>query len=117
MSAEKRRREVGPREEDGSAAFASAAEKKEKEREGEAGHCGKKWAEEGWATGQKGEGKEEGFWCFFSFFQTLFQTFSKLCKLHSNKHKTMHSNYDAQALVASKIIEMIFKYLKAKFIW
>jgi hypothetical protein len=29
----------------------------------------------------------------------------------------MHSNYDAQALVASKIIEMVFKYLKAKFIW
>jgi hypothetical protein len=75
MSAERRRREVGPREEDGSAAFASAAEKKEKEREGEAGHCGKKWAEEGWATGQKGEGKEEGFWCFFSFFKLFFKLF------------------------------------------
>jgi hypothetical protein len=28
----------------------------------------------------------------------------------------MHSNYDAQALIISNIIKMIFKYLKAKFI-
>jgi hypothetical protein len=30
--------------------------------------------------------------------------------------KTMQPKYDAQAHVACKIIEMIFKYLKAKFI-
>jgi hypothetical protein len=30
--------------------------------------------------------------------------------------KNMQPKYDAQALVASKIIKMIFKYLKAKFI-
>jgi hypothetical protein len=29
----------------------------------------------------------------------------------------MQPKYDAQAHVACKIIEMIFKYLKAKFIW
>jgi hypothetical protein len=29
----------------------------------------------------------------------------------------MQPKYDAQALVASKIIQMIFTYLKAKFIW
>jgi hypothetical protein len=58
------------------------------------------------------EGEKRGFGVsFFSFFKLFF----KLCKLHSNKHKTIHSNYDAQALIASKIIEMIFKYLKAKF--
>jgi hypothetical protein len=34
----------------------------------------------------------------------------------SLKQKTMHSNYDEQALIDSKIIRMIFKYLKAKFI-
>jgi hypothetical protein len=31
--------------------------------------------------------------------------------------KTMQPKYDSHALVASKIIEMIFKYLNAKFIW
>jgi hypothetical protein len=34
----------------------------------------------------------------------------------SLKHKTMHLNHDAHALIDSKIIKMI-KYLKAKFIW
>jgi hypothetical protein len=58
---------------------------------------------------ERKRGREEGL----GFFQTL----SKLCKLHSNKHATMHSNYDAQALIASKIIKLIFKYLMAKFIY
>jgi hypothetical protein len=63
----------------------------------------------GWAKREK-RGREEG--CGVSFFKLLF----KLYKLHSNKHKTMHSNYDAQALIVSNIIEMTFKYLKANFI-
>jgi hypothetical protein len=29
----------------------------------------------------------------------------------------MHSNHDAQALIDSKIIKMISKYLETKFIW
>jgi hypothetical protein len=29
----------------------------------------------------------------------------------------MHWNHDAQALIISNIIEMIFKYLRAKSIW
>jgi hypothetical protein len=41
---------------------------------------------------------------FLFFFKLVF-------KLHSN-NKTMHSNYDAQALIVSSIIEMIFKYFK-----
>jgi hypothetical protein len=73
---------------------------------------GESWAaraereELGWA--RKGEREREGR---VSFFQTLFQTLQT-----SLKHKTMHSNYHAQALIISNIIEMIFKYLKAKFI-
>jgi hypothetical protein len=51
---------------------------------------------------EKERGRQEGFG-FFNSFQTLF---FKLCKLHSND-KTMHSNYDAQALIDSKIIKMI----------
>jgi hypothetical protein len=31
-----------------------------------------------------------------------------------NQTRTLQPTYDAQALVASKIVEMIFKYLKAK---
>jgi hypothetical protein len=29
----------------------------------------------------------------------------------------MHSNHDAQALIISNIIEMLFKYFKGQFIW
>jgi hypothetical protein len=54
------------------------------------------------------EGKEGMFWEFFKknlftlFFKLLkFQTF---CKLHSN-NKTTHSNHDAQALIASKLLK------------
>jgi hypothetical protein len=44
-----------------------------------------------------------------SFLKKLFKFLFKLCKLHSN-NKTMHPNHDAQALIISNIIEMIFKY-------
>jgi hypothetical protein len=57
---------------------------------------------------EKGRG-EMGFGVFlFKFFSN---SFFKLCKLHSN-NKTMHSNNDAQALIISNIIEMMFKYFK-----
>jgi hypothetical protein len=46
----------------------------------------------------------------FSFFSN---SFSNFCKLHSN-NKTMHSNHDAQTLIVSNIIEMIFKYFKGQ---
>jgi hypothetical protein len=42
-------------------------------------------------------------------------SFFKLFKLHSN-NKTMHLNYDAQALIISDIIEMMFKNFKGQFI-
>jgi hypothetical protein len=51
------------------------------------------------AERRKGRGREREL---ESFFQTLF----KLCKLHSNKHKsTMQPKDDAQALVAFKIVQ------------
>jgi hypothetical protein len=78
----------------------------EKSRAGTRKQRGGGWA--GPKERREGEKRDLGF----LFFKLLF----KLYKLHSNKHKTMHSNYDAQALIDSKIIEMIFKYLKAKFI-
>jgi hypothetical protein len=64
----------------------------------------RRWAEkEEGQVGWVGERERRGFGFLYFF---------KLCKLHSNKHETMHSNYDAQALIASKIIKMIFKYFK-----
>jgi hypothetical protein len=57
---------------------------------------------------------EKGFGIFlFKFFSN---SFFKLFKLHSH-NKTMHSNHDAQALIISNIIEMIFKYFKGQFIY
>jgi hypothetical protein len=63
--------------------------------------------------GRKERGRGGRVW-FFSFFKILFKLFFKLCKLHSN-NKTMHSNHNAQALIISNIIEMIFKYFKGQF--
>jgi hypothetical protein len=68
----------------------------------------------GWAEERKGKGRK-GLGFPFSFFKILFKLFFKLCKLHSS-NKIMHSNHDAQELINSNIIEMIFKYLRAKFI-
>jgi hypothetical protein len=65
-----------------------------------------RWGDgESWAGGLKGErGKREGVWGGFSLF--FFSNLFKLCKLHSNKHKTtMQPKDDAQALVASKFIQ------------
>jgi hypothetical protein len=54
------------------------------------------------------ERERRGFgFCFFNFM--IFKTSHKQAKSRQQKD-------DAQALIASKIIKMIFKYLKAKFI-
>jgi hypothetical protein len=51
---------------------------------------------------------------------SLFQNFQNKLKTFRTTHKqtinTVQLKDDAQALIASKIIKMIFKYLKAKFI-
>jgi hypothetical protein len=61
----------------------------------------RKKREGGWAGPKERRGRGvKGVWVFF-FFQTPFQTF---CKLHSN-NKTMYSNHDAQALIASKLLK------------
>jgi hypothetical protein len=60
---------------------------------------------------RKGEG--EGVWGFL--FKFVSKSFFKLFKLHSN-NKTMHSNHDAQPLIISIIIEMMFKYFEGQFI-
>jgi hypothetical protein len=62
------------------------------------------------ADGLEREGERVEVWFSF-FFQTPFRTLQT-----SLNPKTMHLNYDAQELIDSKIIKMIFKYLKAKFI-
>jgi hypothetical protein len=60
-------------------------------------------------TGPKRREREgERFWNFF-FFKLFFQTLQT-----SPKHKTMLSNYNAQAIIVSNIIEMIFKYFKGQ---
>jgi hypothetical protein len=51
------------------------------------------------------EEMREGFSFFLNSFQIHFQNFQT-----SLKQKTMHSNHDAQVLVISNIIEMMFKY-------
>jgi hypothetical protein len=89
-------------------------------REGKEGSaaCSALWAEK---KGM-GRGKEKGRlgWNerrgrrglkFSFFFRLFFKLFFKLCKLHSN-NKTMQSNHNAQALIISNIIAMIFKYFK-----
>jgi hypothetical protein len=91
--------------------WAAAARARGDGRQAACSVCGlrrKRWAGEKkkGRLGQKGEkGRERGFG--ISFFQTLSQTLQT-----SLKHKTMHLNYDAQALIVSNIIEMIFKYFK-----
>jgi hypothetical protein len=65
------------------------AKKKRKTSQGK----GTDWAEMG----------ERGLGSGLSFFSNSFQTLKT-----SLKHKIMHSNYDAQALIVSKIIKMIF---------
>jgi hypothetical protein len=85
---------------------------------------------------EKKEGREireRGVWEVFFFFQTFSNSFFKLLKLnsfsnfkfklilklskqHTIKQKPCISNHDAQTLIASKIITMIFKYFRAKFI-
>jgi hypothetical protein len=97
---------------------------------------------EGWAGGLLGalrEKEEERRWAALGwerrevwyFFQILFQTFkslnsSKLFQLLNSfpkfsnftqtNNKTMHSNHDAQALIASKLLKLYLNIFKAKFI-
>jgi hypothetical protein len=61
---------------------------------------------------RQGEGRRVLGFFLFKFFSN---SFFKLFKLHS-RNKTMHSNHDAQALIISNIIEMMFKYFKGQFI-
>ena len=95
---------AGPRGEAGQAgrrgegSWAAACARSGREREGRKGRAGPKREREG------REGLGFGFKTFYDFQTTHIQT------------KTMQTKNDAQALVASKIIQMIFKYLKAKFI-
>jgi hypothetical protein len=60
--------------------------------------------------------------CFFSNlfkplnttnFSKIFKQTLKLLKLHTTHLNTMQTKDDAQALIASKIIPMIFKYFIA----
>jgi hypothetical protein len=57
---------------------------------------------------RKGE-RGLGFFFLFNFFSNFsnFQT--------SLKQETMHSNHDAQTLIISSFIKMMFKYFKGQF--
>jgi hypothetical protein len=62
-----------------------------------------------WAA-REGEGRGErgkGFSFFLNSFQIHFSNFQTLLK-----QETMHSNHDAQALIISNFIKVIFKYWK-----
>jgi hypothetical protein len=59
--------------------------------------------------GERGEGKR--FFLFLNRFSNSFSNFET-----SIKQETMHSNHDAQALIISNFIQMLFKYLKSQFI-
>jgi hypothetical protein len=64
----------------------------------------RRWATLGWNERREGRDvlgvfKKTLFTLFFKLLK--FQTF---CKLHSN-NKTTHSNHDAQALIASKLLK------------
>jgi hypothetical protein len=66
--------------------------------------------EESYWAGPRVEGERfRGLMSFvFLFFSKTFQIFSNIqniLKLHTNKQNTMHSNYDAQALIASKLLK------------
>jgi hypothetical protein len=52
----------------------------------------------------------------FFFFSNFFKLLNSFKTSHKQTINTMQPKDDAQALIASKIIKMIFKYLKAKFI-
>jgi hypothetical protein len=77
--------------------LASRAERKERGR----------WA------GEPREKREE-VWglgiSFLNFFQIHFSNFQT-----SLKQETMHSNHDAQALIISNFIKVMFKYFKGQF--
>jgi hypothetical protein len=64
-----------------------------------------RWA--GWAEREKGRGERGLGILFLNSFQIHFSNIQT-----SLKQETMHSNHDAQALVISNIIEMMFKYLE-----
>jgi hypothetical protein len=81
--------------------------KKEREKEKKVG------GEELGRKRERERGERFGFF-FLKFFSNSFSNFQTF-KLHSNK-KTMHSNHDAQELIISNIIEMLFKYFKGQFI-
>jgi hypothetical protein len=82
--------------------LASRAKRKERERE--------RWA--GWAWREKGRGERgKGFFLFLNLFSNSFSNFQT-----SIKQETMHSNHDAQSLIISYFIQLIFKYLKSQFI-
>jgi hypothetical protein len=68
----------------------------------------KKEREESCWAGPRGEGERFRGLVSLVFFSKTFQIFSNLqntLKLHTNKQNTLHSNYDAQALIASKLLK------------
>jgi hypothetical protein len=72
--------------------------------------CGlrKRGRERDGQLGLKGKGERgKGFPLFFNSFQIHFSNFQT-----SIKQETMHSNHDAQALIISNFIQVIFKYLE-----
>jgi hypothetical protein len=75
--------------------------------------CGlrkKREGEGGGPTGPK-EKRGEGFRVFF-----LFNFFSNFSNFQTSlKQETMHSNHDAQTLIISSFIKMMFKYFKGQF--
>jgi hypothetical protein len=73
-------------------------EKREGERDGPAGLGGKR-------------GEEKSFFLFLNLFSNSFSNFQT-----SIKQETLHSNHDAQSLIISYFIQVIFKYLKSQFI-
>jgi hypothetical protein len=92
-----------------------SVQRKRKKKGRRLGRRGKvSWA--AWATCARREKRKAGGLAGFGFlFKFFSKSFFKLFKLHSN-NKTMHSNHDAQPLIISIVIEMMFKYFKGQFI-
>jgi hypothetical protein len=77
--------------------------------------CGKREGES-WAGGvdrkrEKGERRGKRDFLFLKLFSNSFSNFQT-----SIKQETMHSNHDAQSLIISNFIQVIFKYFKSQFI-
>jgi hypothetical protein len=62
-----------------------------------------------WAA-REGGGRGKGFSFFLNSFKIHFSNFQTLLK-----QETMHSNHDAQALIISNFIKVIFKYFQSQF--